>query len=71
VKEGTWHLKTGTFRLGETTPTENPGLPGWELGVGPTTPLHKNVIHYETSLKKGGGQGSPEAVVPKKKKKSH
>jgi hypothetical protein len=44
VKASTWCLKTGTFRLGETTPTENPGPPGWGLGTSLTALSCKNVV---------------------------
>jgi hypothetical protein len=44
VKASTWRLKTGTFRLRETTPTENPCPPDWRLGTRLTALSCKNFV---------------------------
>jgi hypothetical protein len=45
-------LKTWTFRLGETTPTENPGPPGWGLGTRLTALSCKNFVVTNLQLEK-------------------
>jgi hypothetical protein len=63
VKANTWRLNTGTFRLGETTPTENPGPSGWGLGTRLTSLCYKNFVVVNLKLewssgvsKDGGGK---------------
>jgi hypothetical protein len=51
VKASTWRLKTGTFRLGETTPTENPGPPGWGFGTSLTALSCINFVVANLQLK--------------------
>jgi hypothetical protein len=63
VKANTWRLKTETFRLGETTPTEYPGPSGWGLGTKLTALSYNNFLVVNLQLewssgvsKDGGGK---------------
>jgi hypothetical protein len=48
----TWRLKTGTFRLGEATPTKNLGPLGWGLSTRLTALSCKNFVVASLQLEK-------------------